>query len=85
LAVSTDRLYFTLADDYGQIYGAASTFGYIDLSSWPAGGSPARGVIYTGLSRVTDPGKTANYRGISVSSSGQVGITDQHAMIRLTP
>jgi hypothetical protein len=85
LAVSSNRLYFTLADDNGHIYGTASTFGYVDLSSWPADGPPTTGVIYTGLPRVTDPGTTANYRAIAVSPSGQIAITDQHAMIRLTP
>ncbi len=38
LAISSGRLYFTLADDYDakQLpFGAASTFGYINLSSWP--------------------------------------------------
>jgi hypothetical protein len=85
LAISSDRLYFTLANDYGEIYGTASTFGYIDLSSWPADSPPTKGVIYTGLSRVTDPGTVRNYRAIAVSPSGRVSITDQHATIRLTP
>jgi len=85
LAISSGRLYFTLADDYVTNFGAASTFGYIDLSSWPQGTSHADGVIYTGLPTVTNSGFKADYRAIAVGPTGQVAITDKHGMIRLTP
>jgi len=85
LAISSGRLYFTLADDYLGNFGAASTFGYIDLSSWPQGTSSADGVIYTGLPTVTNSGFEADYRAIAVGPTGQVAITDKHGVIRLTP
>lgn len=84
LAISSGRLYFTLADDVVDNYGAASTFGYVDLSSWSADSSHADGVIYTGLSAVTNPTTKANYRSIAVGSTGQVSITNQFGVIRLT-
>ena len=85
LSIFSGRLYFTLADDFTQSFGAASTFGYIDLSSWPDDSAPKDGVIYTGLSRVTDPKTRANYRAIAAGPTGQIAITDQHQMIRLSP
>jgi hypothetical protein len=85
LAVHSNRLYFTLADDSTLNFGVASTFGYIDLSSWPDDSSPKKGVIYTGLDRVTDPTARANYRAIAAGPTGQIAITDQTGMIRLTP
>lgn len=88
LAISSGRLYFTLADDYDENelkFGAASTFGYINLSSWPDDGPPAHGVIYTGLNPVTDPRPWANYRAIAVGPTGQVALTDNYGTVRLTP
>ena len=61
LALSAGRLYFTLSDDTQPSFGGASTFGYIDISSWeapsaqcsPAGTdcapSPSQAVVYSGL------------------------------------
>jgi len=85
LAISSRRLYFTLADDFLGDFGAASTFGYIDLSSWPQGTSYADGVVYTGLPAVTNSGFKADYRAIAAGPTGQVAITDKHGTIRLTP
>ena len=62
LAISSGRLYFTLADDSVHTFDTASTFGYIDLSSWQQGSSHADGVIYTGLPAFTDPGTKADFR-----------------------
>jgi hypothetical protein len=56
LAISSGRLYFALADEYSpkQLpFGAASTFGYVDLSSWTADAPPESGIIYTGLNPVS--------------------------------
>ena len=85
LALSSGRLYFTLADDYPDLFGAASAFGYVTLSSWTPGSSHADGVIYSGLPAVTDPGTKADYRAIAIGPTGQVAITDKFGMIRLTP
>jgi hypothetical protein len=88
LAISSGRLYFTLADDYNAKelpFGAASTFGYINLSSWEGNGPPAHGVIYTRLNPVTDHRPWANYRAIAVGPTGQVALTDNYGMVRLTP
>jgi hypothetical protein len=85
LAISSGRLFFSLADDSVFNFDAASTFGYVDLSSWPTGSSHADGVIYSGLPTVTSPGTKADYRGIAVGPTGQVAITDKHGVIRLTP
>lgn len=85
LALSSGRLYFTLADDTVPTFGAASTFGYVDLSSWQPGSSRANGVIFTGLPAYTGPNTKANYRSIAVGPTGQVVITDQYGIIRLTP
>jgi hypothetical protein len=85
LTVAAGRLYFALADDYTLGFGQASTFGYLDLASWPDDGPPTTGVVYTGLSRVTDPRSRANYRAITVGSTGQVGLTNQSGLVRLDP
>jgi hypothetical protein len=85
LAVHSDRLYFTLADDSTLNFGVASTFGYIDLSSWPDDSPPKKGVLYTGLDPVTDPTGRANYRAIAAGPTGEIAITDQTGMIRLIP
>jgi len=85
LAIASGRLYFTLANDALTDFGEASTFGYVNLSSWPRGTSHADGVLYTGLSGVTDPNAKADYRAIAVGPTGQIAITDKHGMIRLTP
>jgi hypothetical protein len=92
LAISSGRLYFALADDFDPhqySFGRASTFGYIDLSSWPDDGPPTSGVIYTGLNPVTDPVTApdawANYRAIAVGPTGQVALTDKFGVVRLTP
>ena len=85
LAISSGRLYFTLANDYTLSFGKGSAFGYLDLSSWPADGSPTTGVIYTGLPHLTDPRSTADYRAIAAGPTGQVALTDLHGLIRLTP
>jgi hypothetical protein len=85
LAISSGRLYFALADDFKLLFGAASTFGYINLSSWPADGPPASGVIYSGLEHVTDPQSFADYRAIAVGPSGQVALTDSSGIVRLSP
>ena len=49
LAISSGKLYFSLANDYTLTFGKGSGFGYIDLSSWPADGPPTAGVVFTGL------------------------------------
>ncbi len=85
LAIASGRLYFTLANDALTDFGEASTFGYVNLSSWALGSSHADGVLYSGLSAVTDPSAKADYRAIAVGSTGQVAITDKYGMIRLTP
>jgi hypothetical protein len=85
LAASSGRLYFTLADDSLTNFGTTSTFGYIDLTTWPDGSPPQYGVIYTGLAHKTDPKTRADYRAISASPTGQIAITDHNGMIRLTP
>jgi hypothetical protein len=85
LAISSGKLYFTLANDYTLKFGTGSSFGYLDLSSWPADGPPTSGVIYAGLPRVTDARSTADYRAIAVGPTGQVALTDLHGLIRLTP
>jgi hypothetical protein len=88
LAISSGRLYFALADDYSpkQLpFGAASTFGYVDLSTWTAGAPPKSGVIYTGLNPVTDPGGWADYRAIAVGQNGQIALSDSSGIVRLTP
>lgn len=85
LAIASGRLYFTLANDALTDFGEASTFGYVNLSSWPLGSSHADGVLYSGLPQVADPGAKADYRAIAVGPTGQVAITDKHGMIRLTP
>jgi DNA-binding beta-propeller fold protein YncE len=92
LAIHAGRLYFTLADDgwEGCDWGCppefgASTFGYVSLSSWPDNSAPTSGVIYTGLHITPNKGSTADYRGLAVSPTGQVGITNQYSMILLTP
>ena len=85
LAISSGRLFFTLADDSVYNFDAASTFGYVDLASWPKGSSHADGVVYTGLPTVTSPGTRADYRGLAVGRTGQVAFTDKHGVIRLTP
>lgn len=85
LAIATGRLYFTLANDALTDFGEASTFGYVNLSSWPLGSSHADRVLDTGLPEVTDPSAKADYRAIAVGPTGQVAITDKYGMIRLTP
>jgi hypothetical protein len=85
LAIHSGRLYFTLSDDYAWGFGDASTFGYISLSSWPEGSAPANGVMYTGLSQLTNRNSTANYRAIAAGRTGDVVITNQHSVVRLTP
>jgi hypothetical protein len=85
LAISSGRLYFTLANDNGQTFGAASTFGYIDLSSWADDRGPIDGVIYTALSDAADPRTTADFRGIAVGPSGQIALTDRGGIVDLTP
>jgi hypothetical protein len=85
LAISSGKLYFSLANDYTLSFGKGSAFGYLDLSSWPADGPPTTGVIYTGLPHVTDPTSTADYRAIAAGPTGQVALTDLHGLIRLTP
>jgi hypothetical protein len=85
LAILGHRLYFTLADDSGVSFGTTSTFGYIDLSSWPSDGPPNKGTLFTGLPAVTDPSSIANYRAIAAGPTGQLAITDQHQIIRLSP
>jgi hypothetical protein len=75
LSVSDGRLYFALADDFLIKFGAASTFGYIDLDSWPANGLPTQGVVYTGL-KVSNRKRLPDYRAIAVGPTGQVALTD---------
>jgi hypothetical protein len=87
LAVSSGRLYFTLANDYDKSQvqlGGPSTFGYLSLSSWPDDGPPANGVIYTGLAPITD-GMWTDYRSIATGANGDVALTDGSAIVRLTP
>jgi hypothetical protein len=96
LAVSGSNLYFTLSDDTRPAFGAASTFGYVNIASWEAASAacspgvdcapvPTIGVLYTGLSAVVDPSSDSDLRGIAVSTGGLVAIADLHQVIRLTP
>jgi DNA-binding beta-propeller fold protein YncE len=85
LALSSGRLYFTLSDDYAWGYGDASTFGYIPLSSWRSGSAPTHAVMYSGLPQMTNHSSTANYRAMAAGRAGDLVITDQHSVVRLTP
>jgi hypothetical protein len=40
LALSGGKLYFTLSDDDPPSFGAASTFGYVDIAAWEAASAP---------------------------------------------
>ena len=85
-----ERLYFTLSDDSDLStpvpFGAVSTFGYVDLSTWGApSAAPAQGVVFTGLSSATDPSGSGDFRGIAASSDGELAIADQTQVLRLTP
>jgi len=96
LALAGGKLFFSLADDAQPAFGAASTVGYVDLSTWEAASSacppgvdcapaPTTAVVYTGLSAVADPSADADFRGIAVGSRGRLAIADLHQVVRLTP
>ncbi len=96
LALSGSRLFFSLSDDAQPAFGAASTVGYVDLSTWEAASSacppgvdcapaPTAAVVYTGLSEAADPTTDADFRGIAVSTRGWMAIADLHQVVRLAP
>ncbi len=96
LAVSGNKLYFSLSDDGQPTFGAASTIGYIDIFAWEAASAacspgvdcapiPTSGVVYTGLSASADPSSDSDFRGVAVSASGWVAIADLHQVVRLAP
>ena len=72
LAISGDRLYFTLSDDDRPSFGYASTVGYVDIGTWAASSpSPTTAVVYTGLSEETDPASSkVDFRGIAGAPTG---------------
>lgn len=96
LALSGGKLFFSLSDDAQPAFGAASTVGYVDISTWESASSacspgvdcapaPTTAVVYTGLSAAADPSTDADFRGIAVSTSGWLAIADLHQVVRLAP
>ena len=98
LALLGGKLYFTLSDDARPSFGAASTFGYVNVAAWEAASvpclttpgncapAPAAATVYTGLSAVADPPTgTADFRGITISPKGAIAVADMGQVIRLNP
>jgi hypothetical protein len=87
LALHGNNLYFT----------DAQTFGVINIATWEAASqacpgtdcapAPTSATVYTGLMPVVDSGTgTYGFNGIAVSSSGEVGLDQNHGhLVRLTP
>lgn len=95
-STNTTYMYFTLADDVGLLdrtqphFGAASTFGYINLTAWehasaqcgcPASLPDGAGVVYSDLSSVTDPTTSADFRGRAVGSNKQIALADWNQVV----
>jgi hypothetical protein len=91
LALSAGRLYFTLSDDRQPTFGAASTFGYVDVAGWEAASAacpassdcapaPSLGVIYKLPSFAQ-----SDLRGIAVAADGSVALADLHQVVRVSP
>jgi hypothetical protein len=91
------RLYFTLFDDPAigapAPFGAATTFGYVDLATWQPGTQPTTGVVFTAndLLTITNPDHVADFRGIAAASDGEIAIADsslttgENQVLRLGP
>jgi hypothetical protein len=98
LAVSGNKLFFTLADDDAPSYQAVSAFGYVNIAAWEAASAPcltvpgdcapvpSDAVVYSGLSEFVAPKATpADFRGIAVGPDGTIAIADLHKVIKLSP
>ncbi len=88
VAVRSNHLWFTLTNESDAPDDpTASQFGYVDVSTWAAG-APS-GVLYTNLSTLGSvrPGEHHAFRGIELSSTGQLALADMRSteLLRLTP
>jgi hypothetical protein len=91
------RLYFTLSDDSALWsplpFGATTTIGYVDLSSWQPASQPTSAVVFTGLSAQTNSSGGGDFRGIAAASDGEIALADStypsapdpEQVIRLSP
>jgi hypothetical protein len=91
LALSGGKLYFTLSDDGQPSFGAASTFGYIDVAGWEGASAscsagvdcapaPLLGVVYK-----LPAFAQSDLRGIAVGADGRVALADLHQIVRVFP
>jgi hypothetical protein len=98
LALLGGKLYFTLSDDARPSFGAASTFGYVNIAAWEAASAPcvtipgdcapapAIATVYTGQSSAVDPVTgIADFRGIAASPNGTIAVADFSQVVRLKP
>jgi hypothetical protein len=78
---SDTRLYFTLSQDPALLststFGMATTFGWVDLTSWAASATqPSQAVLYSGLDTTVSPSAPSDFRGIASGPSGDLVIAD---------
>jgi hypothetical protein len=92
---SDTRLYFTLSQDPAHLttstFGMATTFGWVDLTSWAASANqPSQALLYSGLDTTVSPSAPSDFRGIASGPSGDLVIADSSkggtvGLIHLSP